>query len=339
MYPLDRGRWGPTVRIGHLRDELERLVDLDVVTGYRWDRRRALARYAVSGRLRGLDGIYVESSSFLPAEVDLAFLGLARALGIPVLTFVRDAYQLFPDEYPPGSLRQRVGATAFRTVLRALGAVSTQLAFPTRGLARVVLGDAADAALLPPGAPHPADVPRRPDACRLLYVGDARLPGHGAGRLVEAVARARDRGATVELTLVCRAGQEPPAPRPDWMRIERAEGDAIHALLPDVVACVIPRPRSPYNDLALPVKLFEYLAYARPLLVTDCPEQAAVVRDAGAGLVVGDAVSALADGIALLATASADQLDDWSARARAAALEATWRSRAEQIVGLLAQPR
>ncbi|MBW3613049.1 MAG: glycosyl transferase family 1, partial [Chloroflexi bacterium] len=66
MYPLDRGSWGPTVRIGHLRDELTQLVRLDVVAGTRGERRVALARYAVSGRLRGLDGIYVESSSFLP---------------------------------------------------------------------------------------------------------------------------------------------------------------------------------------------------------------------------------------------------------------------------------
>ena len=45
----------------------------------------------------GRAGHDVESSSFLPAEADIAFLGLARAMGIPVLTYVRDAYQLFDD--------------------------------------------------------------------------------------------------------------------------------------------------------------------------------------------------------------------------------------------------
>ena len=86
MYPLDQGSWGPTVRISHLRDELSRLVDLDVVAGYRGARRAALVGYAFGGRLRGLDGIYVETSTFLPSEADIAFLGLARALGIPVLS-------------------------------------------------------------------------------------------------------------------------------------------------------------------------------------------------------------------------------------------------------------
>lgn len=57
MYPLDQGSWGPTVRISHLRDELARLVDLDLIAGYRGARRVALARYALGGRVRGLDGI------------------------------------------------------------------------------------------------------------------------------------------------------------------------------------------------------------------------------------------------------------------------------------------
>lgn len=340
MYPLDRGTWGPTVRIGHLRDELAQRVRLDVVAGTRGARRVALGRYAISGRLRGLDGIYVESSSFLPAEADVAFLALARTLGIGVLTYVRDAYQLFPDDYPSTSLRGRVGAAAFRPALRAMRAISTRMAAPTRGLARAALGDDAETAvLLPPGAPAPVSVPRAEGVSRLLYVGDARLPAHGADRLIEAVARARSHGVAAELTVVCRPGQEPPTPHPDWLRIERAEGAAIHALLPDVLATVIPRPRTPYNDLALPVKLYEYLAMGRPLLVTDCIEQALAVREAEAGPVVGDSVGDLATAIGRLASAAPDELDAWSAAAHRAAEANGWGLRADRIVELLVADR
>ena len=335
MYPLDQGRWGPTVRISHLRDELDQLVQLDIVAGYRGPRRAALAHYALSGRLRGLDGIYVESSTFLPAELDIAFLGLARALGIPVVTYIRDAYQLSDDYSRADSLRQRVGRRAFRPAIRALGAVSTRLAFPTRGLADAVLGgDGADALLLPPGAPKPAEVSRRQRANRLLFVGDARLPAQGADRLIAAVGVARDGGAEIELAIVARHGQEPAPPNPPWVAVVRAEGDGIVALLPDVLATVIPRPRSAYNDLALPIKLFDYLAYGRPLLVTDCVEQAIVVREADAGIVTADAVADMAQGIAQIASAPPEQLDHWSEGARAAARTASWRLRAVEIVRL-----
>jgi len=336
MYPLDQGRWGPTVRISHLRDELGQMVRLDVVAGYRGPRRAALARYALSGRLRGLDGIYVESSTFLPAEIDVAFLGLARALGIPVITYIRDAYQLFDDYGHADGVRGRIGAWLFRPAMRVLGAASTRLAFPTRGLARAVLGvrAAADAILLPPGSPTPVDIERRPSANRLLFVGDARLPAQGASRLLSAVEIARGRGADVGLTVVCRPGQEPPAPHPEWLRLVRAEGDEILALLPDVLATVIPRPRNAYNDIALPIKLFDYLSYGRPLLVTDSIEQARVVTGAEAGIVTADDVAALAAGIVRIASAPSEQLDHWSACAQTAARAASWRLRAVKIVRL-----
>ena len=335
MYPLDQGSWGPTVRISHLRDELTRLVDLDVVAGYRGARRAALARYAFGGRLRGLDGIYVESSSFLPAETDIAFLGLARALGIPVLTYIRDAYQLFEDYYRADSLRRWIGARAFIPAMRALGSVSTHLAFPSLGLARAVVGEAAGSVLLPPGSPHPIDIRRDATAQGLLFVGDARLPAQGGERLIAAVGRAREQGVNVGLIMVSRPGQEPPSPHPAWLQMVRAEGDGIVRLLPDVLATVIPRPRNAYNDLALPIKLYDYLAYGRPLLVTDCEEQARVVRDSDAGIVMGDDVHAMADAIGRVASASPSELDRWSANAHAGARSAAWSERATAIVRAL----
>lgn len=335
MYPLDQGMWGPTVRISHLRDELDRLVDLDVIAGYRGARRIALARYAISGRLRGLNGVYVESSTFLPAEADLAFLGLARALGIGVLTYIRDAYQLFGDYGRPASLRQRASRAAFRPMVRGLRAVSSWMAFPTQGLAEAVLGPASGAVLLPPGAPPPVEVPRRPGADRLLFVGDARLAAQGADRLIAAVERARSDGVKVELELVSRSGQEPAGPHPEWLHVRRAEREEIHALLPGVLATVIPRPRGAYNDLALPIKLFDYLSYGRPLLVTDCAEQARVVRQADAGIVSNDAAEALGAAIARLVSSPAADLDAWSSNAHAAARAASWRVRAGRIRDLL----
>lgn len=339
MYPLDRGMWGPTVRIAHLRDELGKLADLDVVAGYRPQRRAGTLRYAFAGRLRGLDGIYVESSSFLPSETDLAFLALARTLGIPILTYIRDAYQLFPEDYPVTSARQWLGARAFLPMLRAMRSVSSRLAFPTRGLAEAVGIAVDDAVILPPGAPSPVQADRSPAANRLLFVGDARHPAHGVDRLIGAVGLARDRGVDVELTVVSRPGQEPPGDHPQWMRLERAEGEAIHALLPGVVATVIPRPRSAYNDLALPIKLMDALAYGRPLLVTDCREQARLVAEAGAGIVTGDAPAAIADAIGELMAAAPEQLATWSANAHAAARAASWSHRAAFIIERLADPQ
>lgn len=331
MYPLDEGLWGPTVRITHLRDELAAVLDLDVIDGYRGRRRSRLWRYAVSGRLRGLDGIYVEASSFLPAESDLAFLALARALGIPVLTYFRDAYQLFPEYYPIDSMRRWISARAFLPAMRALAAVSTRVAVPSRGLGDALFGRTADALVLPPGAPSPVAIPYAATANQLLFVGDARLDAHGAPRLVEAVGRLRASGRSLGLTIVAREGQEPRGPQPAWLRIERASGNEIHRLLEDVVASVIPRPRGPYNDLAVPIKLYDYLSYARPLIVTPCEEQARVVSEARAGVIVDDDAAGMADGIGRFLALPPDVRATMAAAAGRAAAAASWRLRATVI--------
>ncbi len=339
MYPLDQGTWGPISRIVHLRDELTKLVDLDLVAGDRGPRRGALLRYALSGRLRGLDGIYVENSSTLPSETDIGFLALARALGIPVLTYVRDAQYLFDEYYAVTSTKRRLARALFLPAISLLRRVSSRVAYPSRGLAAAVRDPAADPLVLPPGSPPPASVPRSPAARSLLFVGGMRYPAHGLDLLIGSVERARADGHDLNVVCVSRPGEEPPEPRPGWLRIERGSGEEIHALLPDVLATIQPRLRSPYNDLAVPIKVMEYLSYGRPMLVTDATEQARIVREAGSGLVVADTVEAMSAGLVQLAGATPEQLDRWSANASAAAERSSWAVRANEIAGLLAGDR
>jgi len=334
MYPLDRGVWGPISRISHLRDELGRLAQLEVIAGDRRSRRGALLRYAFSGRLRRLDGIYVETSSTLPSETDIAFLGLARLLGIRVLTYLRDAQYLFEEYYAASSLKRRIARGLFLPAVSALRRVSWRVGYPSRGLARAVGDPSPDPLLLPPGSPPPVDVPPDSAARSLLFVGGMRFPVHGLDLLVRAVEAVRAGGRDVRVICVSRPGEEPADP-PAWMRVERGSGPEITALLPEVVASVQPRRRTPYNDLAVPIKVMEYLSYGRPLIVTDCTEQAAIVRDADCGIVVDDSVESLAAGLTEMLTAADTTRDRWSANARMAAERHSWASRAATIAGLL----
>ena len=121
------------------------------------------------------------------------------------------------------------------------------------------------------------------------------------------------------------------------MRVERAEEKEIHRLLPEVIATIQPRVCTPYNDLAVPIKVMEYLSYGRPLVVTECAEQARIVREADAGVVAADRPEALADGILRVVTADPAQLDAWSANAAGAARAAAWSVRADRILDVLSE--
>lgn len=337
MYPLGEARSGPLVRISRLLNELRARAEVDVVAGYRSERRVLLLQYAAAGRLRNIEGVYVESSTALPGEADIAFLGLARALGRPVVTYVRDAYQLFPEYYGIDSAKRWFSARAFPLAMRALRAVSTRLAFPSKGLAEAIFANAAqNALLLPPGSPDPVHIPRRTDADSLLLVGDLKGRGQGTNTLFEAVRIARERGTNVNLLCVTPAGSEPEGKHPDWLRIERASSVEIPRLLPRVLATVIARSPGAYSDLAVPIKLMEYFSYGRPVLVTDRLETAALVRAARCGLVVGDGPAALADGMVELFATGPERLDALSQAAHNAARQHAWGSRAEKILSQIA---
>ncbi len=339
MYRLDGGVWGPIARITNLRDELSRLSDLDVIHGERRERRWALVRYAFRGRLRGLDGIYVENSSTLPSETDLAFLALARALGIPVVTYVRDAQYLFDEYYAATSPKRRLARRLFLPAISLMRRVSSRLGYPSVGLASAVREPSQPPFLLPPGSPPPADVPRDRDARDLLFVGSMQYAVHGLDLLVGAVERVRASGHDLRVVCVSRPGEEPPEPRPSWLRVERGAAAKIHSLLPGTLATVQPRHCSPYNDLAVPIKVMEYLSYGRPVVATSCHEQARIIRDADAGLVVDDSVDGLAAGLERLVAASGEEIDRWSANAAAAAAASSWAALAGRIVAELAALR
>lgn len=338
MYPLDRGLWGATVRITQLRDALAQRVQLDVVSGTRGRRALALARYLAKRRLRGLAGIYVENATTLPGPADLAFLAVARARRIPILTYVRDAQQLFPEYYAATSFKRRASRALFLPATRALMRLSTSVAFPSVGLATAVLGEdelAQGATLLPPGVRLADAPPLDPDARGILFVGGLRYPAHGGAILLQAMERARAGGADLTLICVSRPGEEPGGTLPAWLRVVRAEGAEIDALLPEVLACITPRRRTPYNDLAVPIKVMEYLGYGRPLIVTDALETAAIVEAAGCGVVVQDTAEGLAKGIEAVATAAPEQLQRWADAARRAAAANSWSARADRILELL----
>ncbi|MGH2428290.1 MAG: glycosyltransferase, partial [Candidatus Limnocylindria bacterium] len=195
-----------------------------------------------------------------------------------------------------------------------------------------------NALLLPPGARLGASVPLDPEARGLLFVGSLRYAAHGGDILMQAMARAIESGIDARLVWVAPADEPIPSAHPGWLRVERAAGAQIDRLLPAVRASVTPRRKTPYNDLAVPIKVLEYLGYGRPLLVTDTQETTRIVRDAGAGLIVPDTVDGLLHGITQLMTAESDRLVAWSAAARAAAERNSWRRRAEEIMQLLDLP-
>jgi len=340
MYGLEVEDRGPVVRIHRMHAALSRLCDVEMVSGSRLGRLVPITRWLAGGGIARVDAIYVEASSSFATPLDVAFLALARLRKLPVGVYFRDAYQLFRTEYPLVHRRQKLLDWLWRLSTPLLKRIASHRFAPSRGLAQALR--LKFAILLPPGTD-----PGLPD----LGAGSQPIVGYvgalgtsdGARTLIEAIWIARASVPASVLRIV-----SPTDPRdafgqlPPWVEWVPAGRGDLTEVLREVRVCVIPRPITPYTNLAVPLKLMDYLAFGKPIVATACDETARILEPAGAGLLVADRPDALAT--AVVAILRDDDLAAGLAiRARALAddPEMGWGARADTVLAALlpAPPR
>ena len=115
--------------------------------------------------------------------------------------------------------------------------------------------------------------------------------------------------------------------------------DAVEAM--DIIAtstiALVPHHRSPHTDATMPHKLFQYMGLGRPVLVSDCPPLARVVRESGAGEVFtsGDPVS-FADAVGRMHDPDV-AASQWAAGRSAVAGRYNLEADAEALLGVYAE--
>jgi glycosyltransferase involved in cell wall biosynthesis len=129
----------------------------------------------------------------------------------------------------------------------------------------------------------------------LLYVG-GYASARGVDDLVTAFSVLKKKHRNIRLRLV--GANMPTRFESDRILVER---DKIYRDMPVVYAesylCIVPHKKNPYMNAALPVKLYDAMASARPLVVTDCLEIKNAIEKEKCGLVAHDDPSSLAETI------------------------------------------
>jgi glycosyltransferase involved in cell wall biosynthesis len=245
--------------------------------------------------------VYMVGSGTPPA------VGILRLLSrrfVPLFFDVQDDPRIqFPDlgikERRPGELAEAGrNLDATLATFRLLGFPSEEFAamYPVDGSRKVMTPNASDPSYI---APTPL-----PDDPVVGLVGGA-THGRGADLLIEAcaLARAQVSGLTLRLALGNVTGRGYLSELMDeyegtpWLRFERVDYRGLPEFLRGIHTCVVPHRHSRYLDLALPIKLFDYMAAGRPVVVTRCQAMAELVDAEEVGLVsdftAGDMATAL----------------------------------------------
>lgn len=294
-------------------------------------------QWALARRLRGFDAVYVRAH-FMAAP--LAWWAAWR--GVPVVHEINGkpadlgvTYRWLRRFTP---LLAWLYRTQFRRAAQLLP-VTPGLADWARGFAghgRVtVVSNAANTRLFTPEGPRGAVAGRY-----AIFVGGL-VAWHGIGAMLAALDDAAW-PADVRLVVVGdgaeRARLQAAAGHPRLLWLGRVPYPEVPALLRGALAalCVIEDPDGRSASGVAPLKLFEAMACGVPVVVSDMPCQAELVRAAGAGLVVPPAVpAALAAAIGRLAAAPGEAAAMGARGAAHARAEASWEQRARQVDALL----
>ena len=324
MSALDRA---PTVRIAMMTAALSGRTHTERITGGRFGRFAASVRWLASGGPRRVGAVYVESPTSSAMPTDLAFLALMRLLGKPVGVYFRDAYQLFRDTYPRRARRQILSDVLWRVTTPMLRGIASRCFAPSRRLAEALRLH--DPTLLPPGT-DPSQPNLGSGAGQVVaYVGSTNT-ADGFDLLLAAMASVHERCPDATLNLI---GSPPADALPGYVQTQRSSREGLPEVLRSARLCVIPRPINAYSNLAVPIKLWDYLSLGKPVVATAATETASILAASGAGIATPDTAEGLAEGLLQLLT-DPHEASRLAANARtfACAPGATWDDRARVAI-------
>lgn len=298
---------GSSVRPQRMYDAFNALgYDVSLLSGLqnrRLERWRRVWRKFLEVRREKPDFCYVEppSGPFFNLCDHLLLIYL-HAKKVPIGLFYRDAYWLFADWWPVKGAKRFFLRLMHRFDLFVIRRVCKVVFFPTESMAHLFKLERK--CLLPPAGTR-FIVPAHEPTGRALYIGGlSRYYGTDimlkAFELLNGPMR-----LDVKLTVCCRKAEMGDffkdylgAP---WLEVVHFSGDEqLRPLYERSDVALYPSRRDFYMDFCMPVKLFEYLSRALPVVATDCRETARFVLQNGIGVVSEDNPEAFATAVASL---------------------------------------
>jgi glycosyltransferase involved in cell wall biosynthesis len=339
MFDVSRLDRAMAVRPHNLYTSLQELAPTEMISGGWTSRRREILRYLLRGGLRRTRAVYVEASTTTATETDLLFLTLLRLARVPILIFIPDAYQQFPDTFPRSGFKVKLLDWGWCRSIAVYQHLAGRLFYPTLGLASR-FDNHPPFDTLPPGGPAGRELASvRSDPPTVVYIG-AATHRYGSDLLLDAMQRVVDQRPDARCRFITADAaylDGHPSRHASWLTVERRSFGELPEIMRSATLAVIPLRINPYNDLTMAVKLFDCMAFGLPHVVTGCREMAAFVRQVDAGLVVPDSVDGLAQGIIRLL-----EDRDLAARLGQNAYQAiqtshSWGHRAAQILAAVEQ--
>lgn len=338
---------GSSVRPQKMKFALESL-GIDVKTFGGINNNLALRKKTVS-EIRALlknwkpDACYIEPPSGpLFFYGDIGLIKHLHRLGIPISIFYRDAYWKYPEYSKEGkvSIKDHLKSFIIKQMQLHQWKVFRKsidlIYFPSLTMAKEF--DCPNKSSLPPGC-FLADMKVKPELSnplQFIFVGGAAR-NYGTFLTIKAFEKVNSVGIKAKVTYVCpkhqwdKLGINKEVYK-EWLTVCHVTGDeSLKPLYEQADVAILTAPRTYYRDFAVPIKIFEYMSYLKPMLVTDCTETARVVSDNQVGWIVNADVKNVAEEIEFLCR-HPEEIEIVKRRMESARNNNLWSKRAEQVL-------
>lgn len=289
------------------------------------------------------DACYIEPPSGLMFYYgDIELIKILHRMKIPTSIFYRDAYWKYPEYSVEGKLS--LMNQFKRLIIKGIQIYQWNvfrknidiIYFPSMTMASEF--DCPYKDTLPPGS-FVADIKQKTELSKPLqfvFVGGAAR-NHGTFLTIEAFIKVNKKEVKAKLCYICPKEQWDSLglyaeQYRDWMEIVHTSGDEnLKPLYEKADIALLTAPRTFYRDFAVPIKIFEYISYLKPILVTDCIETARVVTDNHVGWVVKDDVESVAAQIEFLCN-HPEEIERIKSGMHVARNNNLWVSRAKKVI-------
>lgn len=294
------------------------------------------------------DACYIE-----PPSGPLFYYGDVRLIkylhkqGIKTSIFYRDAYWKYPDfsEESGHSLTEKLKRFFIKQMQVFQWNVFKKnidlIYFPSMTMAKEF--DCPRKNALPPGGfvPDATEKTVVSKPVQFIFVGGA-AKNYGTYLTIEAFDKLNNTGIKAKLIYICPENQWnrlgiDKEKRSDWLEVVHTSGDSnLKKYYEQADAALLTAPHTFYRDFAVPIKIFEYMSYLKPVLVTDCTETAKIVRENQMGWICKDDADSVAKQLADICDCP-EEIFKIRNKMKQARNENLWQKRAERVIRELEQ--
>lgn len=339
---LERNTSGSGVRPAKMLKAFQELgQEVYALTGEqgRWRERVAKIRAAKKWVKRCCPDIcYIESSTYpIMLWQDICFIRFLHRRGVSIGYFYRDFYRKFPELFPRRTGGLNVLKELFLDVCqwvtdRVLNNVDI-VYLPSEESKE--LFSYHDMRVLPPAGEN-CLTERKSKSNTLIYVGG--IIGHyDLAVLLDSLSILNAKEIKYRLICICRKGEWEkfvhPKKNVEWLVVCQASGEELvkYYLMADA-GVLVPQKDNRYNQLAVSVKLFEYMSYGLPVIQVSSNAMNRIVEENEIGIITKSTAMDLADGINRLLSDSV-LYEKCGKRTREVLIEKhLWIHRAQQVM-------